>query len=210
MSKNKISTRELIVTKALEMYNTFGAEYVGVRELAKELETKAGNITYYFPTKNDLIIELSNRLIASNSEIINQERDNDLYSFLDMNRRLYFNQYKYRSYFISLPLWLQQDIQFAQNYREMLGARRNSFTLDLKKLVTAGYLLPLPDTEIDPMLNAIAATSRLWICEATIDGLIDNETIAVNTYLDRLAGLVNFIASEKGKADIEKFVAELR
>lgn len=210
MSDTKISTRELIVTKALEMYNAYGVEYVGVRELAKELGIKGGNITYYFPTKNDLLREISNRLTISNREILEQPKADGLYGFLDMNRRLYFNQYKYRSYFISLPLWLQQDIEFAQTYREMQASRRLTFTQELKTLTADDYLLTLADEDLEPMLAALSTTNRLWISEATIDGLIVNEKLAVNTYLGRMAGLLNLIASEKGKKDIRKFLKELK
>ncbi|WP_345212072.1 TetR/AcrR family transcriptional regulator [Mucilaginibacter gynuensis] len=210
MSNKKITTRELIIAKALEMYNAYGVEYVGVRELAKELEIKGGNITYYFPTKNDLLREISNRLTITNTEILDEPKSPGLYGFMDMNRRLYFNQYKYRSYFISLPLWLQQDIEFAQTYRAMQASRRTLFAQEIKALVNEGYLLPLSTQEMAPVLEALAATSRLWICEATIDGLIDNEQIAVHTYLKRMAGLLNLIASEKGRVDIKKIMDELK
>ncbi|GAA4327758.1 hypothetical protein GCM10023149_31360 [Mucilaginibacter gynuensis] len=192
------------------MYNAYGVEYVGVRELAKELEIKGGNITYYFPTKNDLLREISNRLTITNTEILDEPKSPGLYGFMDMNRRLYFNQYKYRSYFISLPLWLQQDIEFAQTYRAMQASRRTLFAQEIKALVNEGYLLPLSTQEMAPVLEALAATSRLWICEATIDGLIDNEQIAVHTYLKRMAGLLNLIASEKGRVDIKKIMDELK
>jgi len=209
MSKNKLSAREIIVTKALEMYNTYGVEYVGVRELAKELNIKGGNITYYFPTKNDLLREISNRLIASNGEILDAPKAPGLYGFLDMNRSMYFNQYKYRAYFISLPLWLQQDAAFAESYRELQAVRRKSFIDELKTLVSDDYLLPLSETDMSPMLEALGATGRLWICEATIDGLIGNEKQAVHHYLKRLAGLLNLVATEKGKAEIKRFIDEL-
>lgn len=210
MSNKKITTRELIVNKAIEMYNTYGVEYVGVRELAKEMDTKAGNITYYFPTKNDLLMEIAQRLTLSNSALLAQPKEPGLYGFLDMNRQLYFNQYKYRSYFVSLPLWLQQDVEFAQSYREGQLARRKSFTEELMTLVNDGYLEPLSDKEMEPLLDALSTIGRLWITEATIDGLIDDENIAVYTYLKRLAGLLNLIASEKGKTAIKKFLKTLK
>lgn len=92
----------------------------------------------------------------------------------------------------------------------MQASRRESFTQELKTQVVDGYLLPLSDEAMNPVLEALAATSRLWICEETIDGLIDNENIAVHTHLARLAGLLNLVASEKGKTDIKKFPKELK
>lgn len=210
MSNKKINTREIIVNKALEMYNSFGVEYVGVRELAKELQIKGGNITYYFPTKNDLLREISNRLSTSSEEIFNQSKGSGLYSFLNMIRFLYINQYQYRSYFISLPLWLQQDIEFAQSYHQLQDLRRTAFMQELKELAKNDYLLSFSKKEFQPMLETLATTSRLWICEATLDGIINNETLAVNTYLQRFAGLLNLFATPKGKSDIKKFLAELR
>ncbi|MVM29131.1 TetR family transcriptional regulator [Spirosoma sp. HMF4905] len=209
MSKSKQSTRELIVNKAIEMYNAHGVEYVGVRELAKELNVKGGHITYYFPTKNDLLAELAHRLTVSNGELLDQPKESGLYGFLDMNRRMYFNQYQYRAFFLSLPLWLKQDIAFAHQYQQGQASRRQSFTHELNGLVSEGYLSPLSEAKMETLFGTLAATARLWLCEATLDGLIDDETTAVHTYLRRLAGLLELVASEKGKTDIEKFLREL-
>lgn len=40
------------------MFNERGLEAVGVREIGRELGMSPGNISYYFPSKNDLIIEI--------------------------------------------------------------------------------------------------------------------------------------------------------
>jgi hypothetical protein len=51
--KNKPDTEERIVQVALEMFNKTGVEYVGMRELAMALDMRIGNLTYYFPTKDE-------------------------------------------------------------------------------------------------------------------------------------------------------------
>lgn len=209
MSKSKQSTRELIVQKAIELYNSYGVEYVGVRELAKELQVKGGHITYYFPTKNDLLAELAHRLTVSNGELLDAPRAAGLYGFLDLNRRLYVNQYYYRAFFLSLPLWLKQDIDFARRYQEGQASRRQAFTQALAELVGEGYLSPLCEEDMETIFDSLAATSRLWICEAVLDELIEDETSAVHIYLRRFAGLLNLVATEKGKADIKLFLHEL-
>jgi AcrR family transcriptional regulator len=50
-----MDTKEKIFKKALKFYNDQGIEYVGVRELAKELNISPGNLAYHFPKKEDLI-----------------------------------------------------------------------------------------------------------------------------------------------------------
>ena len=54
-----MTTKEKILSKALEMFNDRGIEYVGLRELAAILAMRVSNITYYFPTKDDLVNQLT-------------------------------------------------------------------------------------------------------------------------------------------------------
>lgn len=210
MSKEKISTKEKIVAKALEMYNTHGIEYAGVRELAKELNMKGGNITYYFPTKDDLIRELTQRLSDTNEAILAQEKDTSIYNFLDMHRRIYNNQYQYRALFISLPLLLKQDHEFAKNYAERQVARKKAIYQQLKSLFLAGYFHAAQIQDVDVILHAITTNNGFWISEATVDGIIDNKELAINAYLERLAGLLHIIATDKGREDIARFRRELK
>ena len=74
MSKLKMNTREKILDKALEMFNERGIEYVGLRELAAILDIRVGNITYYFPTKDDLVYEISMGLNQANSAVMIAEK----------------------------------------------------------------------------------------------------------------------------------------
>jgi AcrR family transcriptional regulator len=209
MSKEKISTKEKIVAKALEMYNTHGIEYAGVRELAKELDMKGGNITYYFPTKNDLIRELTQRLSDTNEALLSQEKETSIYNFLDMHRSIYSNQYQYRALFISLPLLLKQDNEFARQYAERQVARKKAIYRQLKSLFLAGYFQTAKAQDLDTILHAITTTNRFWISEATVDEIIEDRVTAINTYINRLAGLLHIIATDKGKEEIKRFSSEL-
>ena len=65
-----MSTKEKLVSRALELFNENGIEYVGMRELAADLGMRVGNVTYYFPTKDDLVMELISGLRDLNSKTI--------------------------------------------------------------------------------------------------------------------------------------------
>ncbi len=75
MSKTLIRTKERIVSKALEMFNERGIEYVGLRELASTLDMRVSNITYYFPTKDDLVNHLSLDFSELNSRVMVENND---------------------------------------------------------------------------------------------------------------------------------------
>ena len=70
-----MKTEDKIVTKALEMFNIRGIEYVGLREISAELGIRVGNITYYFPTKDDLVNRLSLDLNKLNSKVFVAARE---------------------------------------------------------------------------------------------------------------------------------------
>ncbi|AYL98515.1 DUF4998 domain-containing protein [Mucilaginibacter celer] len=94
--------------------------------------------------------------------------------------------------------------------RSYNATRRKSFARELETLIGEGYLLSLSEQDMEPVLGALSATGRLWISEATIDGLIDQEEKAVFTYLRRMAGLLQLIATEQGKKDLQKFMKTLK
>lgn len=205
-----MNTKEKIVEKALEMYNTYGIEYVGVRELAKELQMKGGNITYYFPTKGDLIAEITRRLSEDNSRIINEKQEMNMYNFLDMHRVLYHNQYKYRSIFISLALLLKQNLVFNERYRQTQVMRRKDIFDDLKMLLLKGHILGSKVDDLDIILGYIATLNRFWISEASLDMPDEDEEVVMSTYLLKLANMMKLVATEKGKRDIAQFISELQ
>src|SRR3954470_15043706 len=102
MSKIKLNTRDKILDKALEMFNEQGIEYVGLRELASLLDIRVSNITYYFPTKDDLVHELSLELSKANSGVIAKRESLTMSAFLEMFHQVFQNHVKYRCLLLSV------------------------------------------------------------------------------------------------------------
>jgi AcrR family transcriptional regulator len=207
MSNKKLSTREIIVGKAISMYNEYGVEYVGVRELAKELDMKGGNITYYFPTKYDLIKEIVSRLSTRNTDIF-MENPPTLAEMLEAYERSYKNQYQYRGLFNSIPLLLKQNKEFFDQYQFRQRTRKKMVKTQLLHLIKIGYIKKITDDETDTIMQNISLLSRFWISEATADGIVDSETKVIRHYVKRLAGLMYPVATTKGKKDIETFLGK--
>lgn len=209
MSKEKESTKEKIIARALELYNEYGVEYVGVRELAKDLNLKGGNITYYFPTKFDLIRELGGRLSNGNAQIIGAHREKTMLNYLTMHQELYKNQYKYRSLVVSLPLLLKQNKGFRAQYDENQSVRKESMYNELKSLFLAGYIQGTKIEILDTILHSVIMIGRLWVIEANLDSEVIIEEEVIPVYLKRLCNILSLIASEKGQQEIEQFLQEL-
>src|SRR3954447_14785979 len=113
-----MNTLQKILDKALEMFNERGIEYVGLRELASVLGIRVSNITYYFPTKDDLVYELSLELSKANSGVIAKREDLTMSSFLEMFHRVFQNHVKYRCLLLSVVDLMKQNKHMAAAYRQ--------------------------------------------------------------------------------------------
>lgn len=60
----KGQTRKLILEAALALFCREGLDSVSTRDIAKRVDISLGNLTYYFPSKNDIVLALSNAFIA--------------------------------------------------------------------------------------------------------------------------------------------------
>ena len=109
MSKNKSNIQEFVLSKALEMFNEKGIEYVGLREIAARLNIRVSNITYYFPTKDDLVNQLTVKLSHLNSQTMADNKNLTLHSFLEMLEKVFMNQVQYRCIMLSIVHLMEQN-----------------------------------------------------------------------------------------------------
>ena len=67
-----MKTRDRILDKALEMLNEKGLENVSTYDIARALDIRQSNITYYFPNKADIINALGKRMIEEVEQPLEQ------------------------------------------------------------------------------------------------------------------------------------------
>src|SRR5688572_13518159 len=155
MSKLKMNTKQKILDKALQMFNERGIEYVGLRELAGLLDMRVGNITYYFPTKDDLVYELSQELSRKNSEIIVPTADLTMFNFLEVQYKVFQNQVQFRCLMLSFVHIMQQNPLLANSYSKTQTLRRNTIKSNLSVLANGGYLRITDEAELDFLVSTL-------------------------------------------------------
>jgi AcrR family transcriptional regulator len=67
--------KQEILEKALELFNEKGIDGVTTRELARALKIRLGNLTYYFPSKNDIVFALTQELGKTIDEALSNHKD---------------------------------------------------------------------------------------------------------------------------------------
>src|SRR5688572_10474087 len=168
MSKTLIRTKERIVLKALEMFNERGIEYVGLRELAAILDMRVSNITYYFPTKDDLVYELSMGLNQANSAVMIVDDGMTVSRFIAMMQKVFQNHVQYRCLLLSFVHVMQQNKVIASQYQNTQATRNKVLKANIQMLADSGFLTLSTEKDAEFLVSCIALISRFWISEAAI------------------------------------------
>jgi AcrR family transcriptional regulator len=210
-SNDPPSLRDRILDRALQRFNAEGIEYVGVRELAKDMGIKGGNITYYFPTKDHLVAAIGMRLRELNDATIFVPKSPSLLAFMRMLRQTFRNHHRFRCLFMSLPNLMTQNTPVATMYMGKVERGR--------RLVMAGYLAALRDAgllresvspaEIERLVGFIGLVSRGWIGDAAISHRDRTPAWCMTHYLLVTSDHLRGFCTPSGRSELDRFESEL-
>lgn len=207
MSKLNNKTKELIVSKALEMFNEKGIEYVGVREIAAALNMRVSNITYYFPKKDNLVYALSQELNRLNNKIVVSENEMTLESFLNMLMAVFQNHIKYRCLLLSFVHLMEQNKLISARYKKTTSNRNAVLYSNLSTLQHQGYIKFKNLNEVEFLVSTISIIIRFWISEAAVSLRHLKEKQQIQHYLNLIIGLLLPYMTVKGKRQLKKITA---
>lgn len=206
MSNKKIPTRELILDKALELINEKGVEYVGLREIASILGIRVSNISYYFPTKDDLVNHFTLELKQLNEDIFREEPDMTVSLFFEKLRQAFNHQVKYRGIMLSVVHIMKNNRTISQRYKVTLEERHQMLFNYLETLGKNGYLRVEKDTVLEHLGAAISIIARFWISESAISYKKAPLEDQVGFNLSLIASLLEPHCTVKGRRELEAFL----
>lgn len=204
-----MNTEEKILSKALEMFNHKGIEYVGVRELAAALEIRVSNITYYFPKKDDLVNQLSLDLNKLNSQIVVDDKELTIESFLGLFKLVFRNHLKYRCLLLSFVHLMEQNKKMSVRYKKTQSDRNATLRSNLKTLVMSKYLKVNDEREIEFLVSAIALIVRFWISEATVSLSHLKPEEQISHYVSMIGQLLSPYLTVNGRKQLQKVLENL-
>lgn len=209
MSNSILNTEEKILSKALEMFNHKGIEYVGMRELAAALEIRVSNITYYFPKKDDLVNQLSLDLNKLNSKIVVDDKDLTIESFIGMFQLVFHNHLKYRCLLLSFVHLMERNKKMSVRYKKTQSDRNATLRSNLKTLVMSGFLKVNDEGEIEFLVSAIALIVRFWISEATVSLSHLKPEEQISHYVSMIGRLLSPYLTLNGRKQLKKVLENL-
>ena len=202
--------RMRILERALQLFNERGIEYVAIRELARDLGIKGGNITYHFPTRDDLVLAIAEQVREADAEAIRVPRNPTLYDFLEMHRASFRNHHRFRCLFLSLPRLLDNE-RLADGLRAAMEAGGSGVVPQyLTKLRDAGAMVrTLGSREIERISAFIALVNHGWLADAAITMPHLDPEAQMAQYLQIIADHLRGFATIGGRVDLQRFMREL-
>jgi AcrR family transcriptional regulator len=166
-----MKTKDRILDKALEMMNEKGLENVSTYDIARALNIRQSNITYYFPAKSDIINALGKRMI----EEVDQSPGNfaphefSFQSFYQLVDRVMQVHLRYRFLMLNYASIITADRELNDHFIQVLKTRPAQQAGLISLLDANGYLKGaemMPHNENILYLENIVAI--YWVQEAAI------------------------------------------
>lgn len=187
-----------IVGTALKMFNEKGIEYVGMRELAAALEMRIGNLTYYFPTKDDLVFRLGVELANENNKTIVPLDSMTMEQCFSMLDQVFRNHLKFRCLMLSFVHIMQRNPLLAKRYNKTQSERNETWMRNVNALRESKYITA-NDEEVQFLVSSLALIARFWISEAVVSFRNVSEEDQISHYLKMIARIFIPYATAKGK-----------
>lgn len=205
-----MTTKEKIFTKALELFNNEGVEYVGMRELAAHLNMRVSNITYYYPTKDDLVFAISQGLKEANSKIVVENDNITLLAFLNMLKQVFHNHVQYRCLLLSFVHLMEQNKVIKSQYKKTASSRNMAISANISHLIKNGFLKFKDNSDVEYLVSSLSLIIRFWISEAAVSQSRLSVENQIHHYLILTAKTIQPYTSKKGEKELLHFLAGLQ
>jgi AcrR family transcriptional regulator len=139
-----LGTKQRIVLHSISLFNRSGIQGVPIERICSDLKISPGNLTYYFPRKDDLIREAVEVLKEHMREAlerpvqVNSPKDGAEYLI-----RLFRTFWDFRFYFNSIAFLLTEDSELRAEYNGFRDWLLGIMETDIEYLAKRGYFNPL-------------------------------------------------------------------
>jgi AcrR family transcriptional regulator len=202
MKKNK----ELILDKALELFNNQGVANVSIRQIAAEINISHSNLIYHFKTKNDIIIALHQQLLDKAQELNKQTKEsaNFIETLFHSTHEGFRVLYEYRFFMIEIIHITRESEAIKQIFLEVEKIRATMYREAINMAVQLGIMRKeLYENEYENFIQHIKIYSDAWISSSQIYDTSSIEQIIEKYSLLFIKMFFPYL-TEKGKEDFLK------
>lgn len=207
-----MKTRDKILDVAQELFNANGIRKVSARSISEALEISVGNFTYHFPSKDNLIVELYNKMVAEIEEVAMHEiasKDSILF-FLEYHKQLFKIQNRYKFFYLNNFELLNTFGDLKQAYVQHRKRQRKNTRELFQRYVDEGILKNnISEIPIERLISIGEMIDSFWIVDAEIN-FKGSEKKKMIHYLELCCSLIEFYLTPAALQEYQRFFENLK
>ncbi len=137
----RMSTREKILSVALELFNQYGHSKVGTRKICERAGISPGNLTYHFPKKEAITMSLYEQLVGELDQLFESSAQAGALSLQAVYQGilgLYCTMHRFRFLLIDFVGIMREIPVMNQHFRVLMNRRQQEFTQLFQLAVQSG------------------------------------------------------------------------
>jgi AcrR family transcriptional regulator len=206
-----MKTRDTILKKAKQLFNKNGVGNVTVRNICNELKISLGNFTYYFPDKQQIIVELYLGMIAALEEIdkkINVSRETIIY-LLEYHRQTFVIETDFRFFYLNTFEILNSNPAIREAYLQHVQNEKKRMKQLLNIYVKNGVLInDMSEQLIDKIINVSLIIGSFWMIDAEVQ-FKGKEKQKLLHYLELCCSIIEAYLTKNALAEYHSIFKEL-
>lgn len=200
---NLLTTKQRIVSTAVELFNQKGFVNVTMRDLAQELGISLGNLTYHFKKKDDLIAAIHQQLIDERNTMLETVQLTP--SIANINAQLVplLELYeRYRFFYLDIMEVMRAYPDIAERHREHIANQIRYIRAIIDYSVGSGNMLPESrPAQYDALAETVCLMLTFWLSHHTVRGKEDS---FYDDAREAMWNLVIPLLTEKGRGAFGK------
>ena len=207
-----MKTRDKILLKSQELFNKKGLAQVSVRNICDDLQISLGNFTYYFPDKQQIVVELYQKMISELESIAVSpkiDKSSILY-LLHYHKQVFAIETHYKFFFLNTFELINNHADIRQTYLRHVEAEKERMTGLMKLYIEVGVLRNDVDPAfIDKMLDLNLMVSSFWMIDAELR-YPGQEKQKLLHYLQLCCSIIEPHLSEPALQEFRNFFKKIR
>ena len=201
-----MKTKEKILDAALKLFNTEGISIISSRRISEEIGISYGNLTYHFPKKDDIILQLYLNMQKELDQQLQQlqQQISNLDYMLKSVRILLEIFYKYKFLFLGFSRVNRKFDQIRSHAINNNKERKKILKEIISLMIQQGYV---KEEEIpghyDMIIHGLIIIFNSWISDAEFfyTGSLDKK---IDYYLKLLFSFTRPLLTNEGKKTFEQ------
>lgn len=206
-----VSTSDRILSTALQLFNSNGADRVPIYKIASDLGISPGNLTYHFAKKQDIVHSLVERLETEAADVLSSPRNPSAKHLAQYIVDLFSLMWRYHFFFESITNFSGVDPYLAECHRRIMSTAISGSVQRIEDAIACGDIEPLTPPNCPKILgeNMWAVwVNRLGTAKSDDRGIPDRTAVVYDCCIHHIS-IIQPYASAKYIARLYEAVKDL-